>query len=130
MKEVCRAIITNVESKVLLGKRARGVGADLYALIGGKPDANESISDAVIREVKEEIGLDFNPTLYLEVLDSISVPGETWKVTYFTGVADGTLQLKDDEISEAIYVSEDELEGLSIAFDHRNILKNYFRNIA
>lgn len=128
MKEVCRAIITNAEGKVLLGKRARGVGASLYALIGGKPDEGESIFDSAIREVKEEIGLDFSPILYLEVIDSVSVPGETWKVTYFTGNAKGEPKLKEDEVAEIIYVSNDELDSYSIAFNHKDILKDYFKS--
>lgn len=128
MKEVCRAIITNAEGKVLLGKRQHGIGANLYALIGGKPDKNESIKDAVIREVKEEIGLNFNPILFLEEFDSISVPGETWLVTYFTGTASGDVKLKKDEVVDIVYISENELDSIQIAFDHKEILENYFKS--
>jgi len=128
MKEVCRAIITNLEGRVLLGKRQRGMGVNLYALIGGKPDKSESIKDAVIREVKEETGLDFNPILFLEEFDSISVPGETWLVTYFTGTASGELKLKEDEVIDVVYVSEKELNNINIAFDHKEILENYFKS--
>jgi 8-oxo-dGTP diphosphatase len=128
MKEVCRAIITNSQGNVLLGKRARGMAANLYALIGGKPDEGESIQDAVIREVKEETGLDFNPAPYLEEIDTKSVPGETWLVTYFVGDSKGELKLKADEVIDVIYVSEKDLEDIPIAFDHKDILKEYFNN--
>ena len=37
-----RAIILVNHNKVLLGKRARGIGVGQYALIGGKPDEGES----------------------------------------------------------------------------------------
>lgn len=128
MKEVCRAIIINSDGKVLLGKRQHGLGVNLYALIGGKPEANESIEESVIREVKEEIGLDFNPSLYFEELDSVSVPGETWEVTYFTGTVSGDLKLKEDEVIDIIYISEDDLDNTPIAFDHKRILKDYFQS--
>lgn len=128
MKEVCRAIITDSQGRVLLGKRQHGIGANLYALIGGKPNENESIKDAVIREVKEEIGLDFNPILFLEEFDSISVPGETWLVTYFTGTASGDVKLKEDEVVDIVYISENELDSIQIAFDHKEILDNYFKS--
>lgn len=128
MKEVCRAIITNSQGNVLLGKRARGRAANMYALIGGKPDSGESILEAVIREVKEEIGLDFNPTPYLEEIDTESVPGETWLVTYFVGDSKGELQLKTDEVVDVIYVSEQDLENTPVAFDHKEILKEYFES--
>lgn len=128
MKEVSRAIIINREGKVLLGKRQHGMGVNLYALIGGKPDEGESIEDCVVREVKEEIGLDFDSKLYLEEIDSISVPGENWKVSYYIGTAEGDLKLKEDEVVDVIYVSEEDLENTPIAFDHKRILKDYFQS--
>jgi ADP-ribose pyrophosphatase YjhB (NUDIX family) len=49
MKEVSRAIIMDEEGKVLLGKRGRGIGEGLYALIRGKPDQGESAEEAIVR---------------------------------------------------------------------------------
>lgn len=126
MKQVCRAIIVNEEGKVLLGKREHGMGMNQYALIGGKPDGDETLAEAIIREVKEEVGLNFNPELYLQQIDDYSVPGEEWLVEYFTGDANGDLRLKGDEVLDVIFVSNDDLDSLSIAFNHKEILKDYF----
>ena len=126
MKKVCRAIIVNEEGKVLLGKREHGMGVNQYALIGGKPDGDETLAEAIVREVKEEIGLDFRPKSYLQLIDDYSVPGEEWLVEYFTGDADGDLILKEDEVLDIVFVSKEDLDSFSIAFNHREILEGFF----
>lgn len=128
MKEVARAIILNGEGKVLLGKRARGVGEGQWSLIGGKPDPGESMVDAVIREVKEETSLKFTPQFYLEMTDDFSVPGEKWRTIFYHGRGEGEIKIKDDEILEAVYAGLAELDNLDIAFNHKEILLDFFKN--
>ncbi len=129
MKEAVRAIITNEDGDVLLGKRARGVGAGLYALIGGKPDPEETPEDAIGREVQEEIGLDFTPTaLWRKEIDEISDPVEPWLVYFFTGPASGKLHLKKNEVAAIVYVSPDNLSEYNIAFNHTRILSEFFES--
>jgi len=128
MKEVSRAIITNREGKVLLGKRVRDAAIGLYALIGGKPDIGENAKDAITREVMEEIGLEFNPSFYLEEIDAISDSKEPWKVTYFTGPTVGELKLEPTEVEGVVYVSEPDLDKIDIAFDHKQKLIEFFQS--
>jgi len=129
MKEVSRAIIIDDEGRVMLGKRARGTAAGLYGLIGGKPDQDESPQEAIIREVKEETGLDFEPFPYLEMLDSSSDPNEPWMVYYFVGTVSGELELEPNEVAAIVYLSENELGTVQIAFDHRERLIEYFQSL-
>jgi len=129
MKEVCRAIITDEKGKVLLGKRARSNAAGQYALIGGKPDSGESPRETVIREVKEELGVDFAPTLYLEKIDSSSDPADPWMVYYFVGPINENPVLNPDEVEDVIFVSEEDLDGIEIAFDGKERLKEYFQSL-
>lgn len=128
MKEVVRAIITNNQGKVLLGKRARGISAGMYTIIGGKSDIGEAPKTAVTREVKEEIGLDFKPTLlFLEREQEDDIFGK-WRVYYFTGDTSGELKLNEDEITDVIYVSEEEADSRQdIAFDHSQVLRDFFK---
>lgn len=125
---VTRAIILNKEGKVLLGKRARSDSSGKWALIGGKPNEGESNRGAIIREVKEELGLLFKPTWWIEETDKISVPGEIWTVVYFYGKTDGSLKLKLDEVAEIIFVNRNDLENLDIAYDHKDLLINFFES--
>lgn len=129
MKEVVRAIIINEQGTALLGKRARGISAGMYTIIGGKLDEGEDPREGVKREVKEEIGLDFEPKdLFLELEQEDDIFGK-WKVFYFTGNVSGEIKLKEDEITEIIYVSEEEIDSRQdIAFDHSEILRDFFRN--
>jgi len=125
---VTRAIIL-VNGKVLLGKRAHGNGANQYALIGGKPEGNESPEDAVVREVNEELGILFkNVKHWKQELDKKSVPGESWDVYYFYGEGEGALNLKKDEILDTILAGEEDLPSLDLAFDHKDILKQFFED--
>jgi len=125
-KTVTRAVIL-VGGKILLGKRVRGRGANQYALIGGKPESNETPEEAIKREVKEELGISLkNVKLWKEELDKISVPGELWNVYYFYGGCEGNLNLKKDEISGVVYVDMKNLSNFDIAFDHKDILIEFF----
>ena len=127
MKIVTRAIIINDQGKVLIGKRARNDAIGKWALVGGKPDGDETAEKAIVREVQEELGLSFKPKLWMEEVDDNFGQGEEWKVYYFYGPAEGVLKTKPDEISEVAFVSERDLENLDIAYDHKEILKNFFQ---
>ncbi|MEK6951484.1 MAG: NUDIX domain-containing protein, partial [Nanoarchaeota archaeon] len=80
-------------------------------------------------EVKEETGLDFQPTsLFLEREQEDDIFGK-WRVYYFIGETSGELKLNEDEITDVIYVSEEEADSRrNIAFDHNKILKDFFKN--
>jgi ADP-ribose pyrophosphatase YjhB (NUDIX family) len=52
------AVITNSEGKFLLQQRKDN---SLWALPGGKMEIGESITEAIVREIKEETGLDVVP---------------------------------------------------------------------
>jgi 8-oxo-dGTP pyrophosphatase MutT (NUDIX family) len=130
-KVVTRAIIL-VDGKVLLGKRARGMGTNQYALVGGKPEPGETLEETVVREVHEEIGVLFkNIKLWKTELDTTSVSkAEPWNVYYFYGDMEGSLNLKPDEISDVIYVGKDGLSDVDFAFDHKDILVQFFKDFS
>lgn len=124
---VTRVIILNEKNEVLLGKRVGGNNSGKWALIGGKPDKNETTSETIIREVNEEIGVKLiNHKLFKEEIDNESVPGESWKVSYFYGTIVGNLKLKLDEITDAVYVSYKDLDKYEIAYNHERVLREFF----
>ena len=124
MKVVTRAILLQ-DDKVLLGKRARGYGAGQWALIGGKPDAGETLEAAIVREVNEEVGVAFEPKRFRDEVDH-DPDGQAWRVLCFSGSFRGTPKPNLDEVSDIRLVGPEELDALDIAFNHRQVLKSFF----
>jgi len=60
------------EGKVLLTKRGNPPGEGRWALPGGVVELGEGVREAVVREVREECGLDVEPMKLLTVYDSIN----------------------------------------------------------
>ena len=125
MKEVTRAIIVNKKGEVLVGKRARGKGVNLWAIIGGKVDPDEIPEDCVIREVQEELSVTFKPTLYKIEVETDD-PETDWKVYYYKGSIKGDVNINEDENVEVRYISRDDVDTLSFAFGHQRVLKEFF----
>lgn len=126
LREACRALIVDETGrKVLLGRRADGdhYAAGQWALFGGKVDDGETPMQAVIREMKEETGLDFIPhALHVQENDE-------WRTHFFVGTVVGTLSLRLAEHSEATFFTLDEMEGLRLAFDHLDVIKDYIHSL-
>jgi len=53
MKEATLCFLIN-ENKILLGMKKRGFGQGKYNGFGGKPQSNETILEAAVREMQEE----------------------------------------------------------------------------
>lgn len=125
-KLVSRAIIYDDQKRVLLAQRARGNGQGQWALVGGKPEKDETAAEAIVREVLEETGLAFKPVLFKEEISNAHDPhGDTWQVTYFAGNATGKLVLDAAENADAKYFSITDLDSLDIAFGHQRLIKEF-----
>jgi len=85
---------------ILLGMKKRGMGQGKWNGFGGKVEIEETIHDAVIREVKEEAGIVVQHIQLYGVLD-FTLPGEIqiWQVhiflaTQFSGEVIETEEMK------------------------------------
>ena len=124
-----RAILINSEGKVMLTKRAPGGYEEgKWCLVGGKPDEGEKLEEAVARETKEEVGVIFAPSsYYAEIENPDTSSGQRWITHYFVGNTDALpTQLQDTEVSEVDFFSQVELQEIDIAFDHKDVLMQYF----
>ena len=97
------------------------------ALPGGFVDYGESLEDAVVREAKEETGLDLSD---LKQFHTYSEPDRDPRFhtigTVFLAKAKGKPQAGDDAKGLKI-VKLSEVENLDFAFDHKKIIQDYIK---
>ncbi len=98
-----------------------------FALPGGFVDYNESLEDAVRREMKEETDLDLED---LRQFHTYSEPGRDPRFhtigTVFIAKGEGKPKAGDDAAGLKI-VKFDEIEKFDLAFDHKKILQDYLK---
>lgn len=89
------------EGRVLLVQRGHEPLRGQWSIPGGLIEIGEMLHEAVVREVREETGLDVEPIELVELLDRIHSEGE--RVRYHYVIADylcrvvgGTLKAADD----------------------------------
>jgi len=113
---------------ILLTKRKVEPYINKWCLPGGHINKNELAKNAVIREVKEETGLDFHPEFY-NYFDEI-IPDQNIHavVLVFTGTSCGALVRDNSEVSDAKWVLLNEALSYEFAFQHGEILKHYKAN--
>ncbi len=96
-----------------------------WALPGGFVDYGESLEEAARREAKEETGLDVE---LVRQFHTYSEPGRDPRLhtitTVYVARAAGEPRAGDDAVDAAVF-GKDDLPG-DIAFDHREILMDYF----
>ncbi|MBI4843784.1 MAG: NUDIX hydrolase [Nitrospirae bacterium] len=96
-----------------------------WAIPGGFVDCGETIEDAVIREAKEETGLDIKLLRQFHAYsDPKRDPRHHTVSVIFIATAEGEPVAADDAAEVKIF-SRDNLPD-DIAFDHKQILEDYF----
>ena len=119
-------IIIEIESKgiVLIKRKNPPYG---WALPGGFVDYGESLEEAAIREAKEETDLSVKLVGQFHTYsDPTRDPRHHSISTVYIAKAKGTPQSGDDAAEIGIF-NDSNLPDI-IAFDHRSILKDYFKS--
>jgi 8-oxo-dGTP diphosphatase len=80
------------EGKILLEKRKSAPGKGKWSIPGGLVDLGENIEHAVVREVKEETGLDVAEPRLVDVVDHVSLD-EKGAVKYHFVIVDYLVNL-------------------------------------
>jgi ADP-ribose pyrophosphatase YjhB (NUDIX family) len=112
------------EGFVLLTKRAIDPYKGLFCLPGGHIEPNETAEAAVIREVKEETGLDVIALEFAGYRDEI-VPEKNIHniVLLFVCETTGEIKVDPNEVSDFYWEGLDKAEELELAFDHKELIK-------
>jgi 8-oxo-dGTP diphosphatase len=123
MRPVTVDALINIDNGFVLIKRANPPFKGYWALPGGFVDTNESVEDAVIREAKEETGLDVK----IKKLHGIySAPyrdeRNTITIAYLVERVGGHLSSGSDASDIKVFDQIPE----KIAFDHKKILSDAY----
>ena len=126
------AIITRIEAgtpQILLTKRSNNLRdfPDTWVLPGGRVDQYETREKAIVREVQEETGLVFYPSLF-GVYDEIFEEREIHAVvTVYVGSGEGEMRADEYEVSEIGWFSLDAAldHNLELGFEHKKILRDF-----
>jgi 8-oxo-dGTP diphosphatase len=119
------AIIQNEAGKILLTRRNIEPFKGQWCLPGGHIDENEKVLDAVIREAKEETGLDFEAEFFVYADEILPEHGWHAVVLVFAGRGKGKVAAQEREVTDIEWFSLDEARSLPLAFAHNQILDRY-----
>lgn len=108
------AVIRDDKGRLLLVKRGHEPGAGLWSLPGGRIEPGETDAEALVREMREETGLEVEPGPLLGTVRRPAVYGAVLDIRdYAARVISGTLRPGDDA-ADARWVSGEELDSLAI----------------
>lgn len=119
--------------KILIEKRKSEPGSGKWSIPGGLVELGENIEETVVREVKEETGLEVEKPELIDVVNYITFD-ENDKIKYHFVMVDYFVKLKagelkaSDDAAELKWVAFDEVEKYDLtktfrAFIRRNRLK-------
>ncbi|MDD5495981.1 MAG: NUDIX hydrolase [Candidatus Omnitrophica bacterium] len=118
--------IIEVGGKVVLIQRSNPPFG--WALPGGFVDYGESLEDAVVREAREETGLDLTDVRQFHTYsDPERDPRFHTIGTVFTAKAKGVPKAGDDAAALKLVDLKD-ISRIDLAFDHKKILEDYIRH--
>jgi len=127
------AIITNTREsneKILLTRRGHDPFKGHWCLPGGHIDEYETARDAIVREVKEETGLNFKAHFFGSFDEIIPEQNIHAVVSVYRGEGTGKLEPQPSEIEEIQWFTLTEALSMPLAFAHHHILEAYISNLA
>jgi 8-oxo-dGTP diphosphatase len=122
------AIIPYPPDKILLIKRRTVPFKGYWALPGGRVDPGETVEQTIVREVKEETGLDVTVVNkigdYHEQGVQDDVEYDYYPACFLVKTTDGEIKKQESEIADIKLFSLDAIPE-AMAFEHAQMIKDY-----
>jgi 8-oxo-dGTP diphosphatase len=122
------AVIPFPSGKILLIKRRTVPFKGYWALPGGRVDAGETVEQTIVREVKEETGLDVAITCKIGEYHEQGVQDEVeydyYPACFLVKVVGGEIKKQESEIEDAKLFSLNEVPA-ALAFEHAQMIKDF-----
>ncbi len=115
---------------ILLAKRDHEPFKGTWCIPGGHIEFGEHPEDAVRREVKEETGLDLVNAKFFGVYSEYYEHMQWHAVALiYEGTGEGALVPQPGEVSELRFFTFDQVSFLELAFNHSEIIKDFYQNM-
>jgi len=120
------AAIIERDGKLLLTKRAGGEFKGSWCIPGGHIELGETPKQAIIREIKEEVGLIFTPEFFNYFPETF--PERDWYavVLIFHGPVTGEVET-NEEVSEWKWVTLKEAVQYDLAFTNKQVIEAWMK---
>ena len=117
-------IIIDSQGRVLLLHRTEDEEHAKWGVPGGGSEPGESFEEALVREVKEEIGCEIETLQYFRSYFERS-PRRNIRSVYFTGAVKGTITL-NSEHDEYEWCTKEQVFARELAFNLKQVLEELF----
>jgi len=122
------AVITFPPDKILLIKRLTVPFKGYWALPGGRVDPGETVEQTIVREVKEETGLDVEIVQkigeYHEQGVQAGAEYDYYPACFLVKVVGGEIKKQESEIEEIKLFSLGKVPA-ALAFEHAQMIKDF-----
>jgi mutator protein MutT len=108
------AVIRDDKGRLLVVKRGHEPGAGLWSLPGGRIESGETDAEALVREIREETGLEIEPGPLLGAVRRPVADGNVIDIRDYVATITGGTLIPGDDAADARWVSAAELDSLAI----------------
>lgn len=106
------AVVRDPGGRLLLIRRGRPPGAGMWSLPGGRAEPGETDQAAVVREVREETGLEVVAGELVGSVERAGPDGVVFDIYDYAATVVGGVPTPGDDASEVGWMSEDEMRSV------------------
>ena len=108
------AVIKDAHGRLLLIKRGHAPGAGLWSLPGGRIEPGETDAEALVREIREETGLQVEPGRLIGTVRWPGQNGDVFDIRDYAATVTGGILSAGDDAADARWVDPAELKFLAV----------------
>lgn len=114
MKTIVVEVCVKKDNKILMVQENRKEKKGKWNMPAGKLEDNEDLIIAVKREVKEETNLNIDIKKLICIEENVSEKGQLLVLYFFGEYVSGEIQFDNEEISNVVWMSQEEINELGI----------------